>query len=158
VFGVGLAGGSQPALLVNGREVAANYAGEQQVNFVVPTDTAPGAAQLVIRNPRGSSQPASFNVVPAAPGIFFDPVTGAAGAVQRGGYLEIYCTGLGVPAAAPRVWIGSTEAPVVYAGAVPGLPGVNQVNVRIPGGLAGSAILRMASAGVESNHVRVDLR
>jgi uncharacterized protein (TIGR03437 family) len=92
---------------------------------------------------------------------------------RRGEVVEIYCTGLGpVRAAAgsaratttevPAVTIGGAPAEVLFSGPVAGLPGVYQVNARIPvnasTGLAVAVTLRIGPAATPaSNEVTIGI-
>ena len=54
--------------------------------------------------------------------------------------------------------IGGVAAEVIYAGAAPGLPGVNQVNVRIPPeAAAGIVPLVIQAAGRASNAIQLTI-
>ncbi len=59
-----------------------------------------------------------------------------------------------------RVVIGGVAAEVHYAGAQPQYPGLDQVNVRLPGGLVGRGPLELVLSveGVPANPVRLQLR
>ena len=122
---------------------------DTQILFVVPQTMPLGKTALTIETANGSRASAAVEVVPAAPGIF------SGGVVQTGGYLEIYCTGLGVSGVAPTVFIGATPVEPVYSGPAPGLTGVSQVNVQLPAGISGPQQVVLSLASAHSNPVNI---
>jgi uncharacterized protein (TIGR03437 family) len=183
IFGVNLTTAKPEDLqvTVNGRTSQVFYFDNGQINFQVPASVTGSTAEVVVKTPVGSST-ASVPLVQAAPGIFFDTASGF-GAVLNSGTglttsqrppatgdaIEIYATGLGPLQNAagglqqtvlvPEVVIGGVVAKVLFSGLAPGFPGLYQVNVQVPGGVAsGVQALNVAVNGIRSNDVKIRIK
>jgi hypothetical protein len=124
----------------------ANVNGQEQINFLVPAQTAPGArARVVVTNNGIASAAVDVDVLNVLPGLF--------AAIRRGNFLEIYGTGFG--SATPVLTIGGASAPVTYFGPAPGFVGLTQINVEIPAGTAPGAEIVAVTGGATSNRLRL---
>ena len=144
-----------------------------QINFQVPWEVQPfGTATFTPVVSGAKGEPVSVNMRLFAPGLFTIDQTGHgqgsvnnaltgqlaapigkypnAQPVKRGGYISIYCTGLGPidnppPDGAPAplkplaktliqpvVLIGGVQATVSFSGLAPGFIGLNQINAQVP--------------------------
>lgn len=175
---------------VNGEAAPLYFVAPGQINFQVPWDIqgALATVTVTVNGQTGNAQTAA--VAPAAPAIFdlnaagqgaiFDsqtyrfaaPASSIPGAttqpIARGGYLTIYCQGLGAvsnaPAsgapgpsseplartnAQPSVMIGGVPAqPILFSGLAPALVGLYQINVQVPSGApSGNAVPVVVSIG-----------
>jgi uncharacterized protein (TIGR03437 family) len=124
---------------------------------LAPANLVPGIASLVVRTPPGTSDPAPAQADAYAPGIFLDALTGCGAILTKpGGYLEIYCTGLGPQNVQPGVQIAGLDASVVYSG-LTSIPGLYQVNVQIPSVVPPAQSLTLTINGIASNTVKVQI-
>ncbi|HXS95718.1 MAG TPA: hypothetical protein VN736_14035 [Candidatus Limnocylindrales bacterium] len=180
IFGQGLAGGEIPtAVDVDGAAGQVFVASSFQVNALVPQSVEPGTHTVRVQSGLGTAQQ-TIVVTPVAPAIFLVGSSGAvvnqdgnlnaaANPVSRGQYLTIYATGLGavtargglsVAATPVTVTIGSLDVAAAFAGSAPGYPGLYQVNVQIPTGIApGVGIPLTLKQGVStSNAVPISIQ
>jgi uncharacterized protein (TIGR03437 family) len=150
------------------------YVSQGQVNALIPAGLIPNTKhQLLVRRGNTQSVPIALTVAEIQPGIYAmnsqgfgqgavllantatlaAPPGSVAGwvcqAVKRGGFIQIYATGLGpvenpppdgVPASGqlvlepPEALVGGQAAQVTFSGLLPGAIGLYQINVRIPDG------------------------
>lgn len=130
---------------------------------------APGIFSL---NQQGTGQGA---ILIAPTGVLAGPQGSGSGPVAKGGYISIFCTGLGAvsnrpPTGAaaeadplartitmPTVTIGGKAAPVTYSGLAPGFAGLYQVNAQVPmDAPSGDAVpVAMSIDGTPSNTVTI---
>jgi uncharacterized protein (TIGR03437 family) len=167
LFGVNLAGSS---VEVDSEAALLLYVSPSQINFVVPGDTAPGTADVVVRNTStGAAQSGTMLVQNAAPAVFSADGTGKgagailnavtfasapfltvtpeiAGSDQRT-RLAVFATGLRYAA---TVGASATDASgntynltVEYAGPAPGYFGLDQVNIVLPPDLDGAGVVSL---------------
>ena len=158
-------------VLLNGSALPLLYVSDRQINFYVPPDATLGAATIEVAR-AGAKTAVSVSVAGGQPGIFNGAVLHANTSISAvttpvaaGDYIEIYCTGLGPTKPAnglqqtaylPVVFIGAIPVEPVYSGLAPGLPGVYQVNVQIPKGLApGLQPLLLSVNLTHSNEIQI---
>jgi hypothetical protein len=99
------------------------YASSSQINAEVPRGAAGESGQIVVATPSGASAPFDIRIAPATPGVF--AVTAGPQAVT------LWATGLG-DSAVLNARIAGQPARVLFAGASPEFPGLDQVNIGIP--------------------------
>jgi uncharacterized protein (TIGR03437 family) len=155
IYGAHLAGAR---VSLNGAALPVLFAGDTQINFYVPADMTLGAATLLVTAPSGERATQAVEVKSVQPGIF--------ATVVSGGYITIYGTGFGPTKVgadglqhttiAPVVFLGAVPLDPIYSGLSPGTPGLYQVNVKIPAGLAPGPRSVLLSVNLEhSNQVQI---
>jgi len=157
VLGTGFAG-SNVSVTFDGIAAALLYTGATQINLQVPASlgSTKTSSSMVVTVDGTSSAAVQVALAPASPAVFAggilnqdDSVNGAGKGAKPGDILQIFATG--IPAAATvatvTVQIGSQgNLMPLYAGAAPGVPGVQQINVAVPGGVSGTAPLTICAA------------
>lgn len=145
---------------IGGQAAGLHSVSENLIQWVTPSGLRAGEEKIVVRNGAAISMPVRARIAAASPGIFSEPGTGVAVAThadfrritaespaQVGETVVLFGTGLGRGRPAVSVWIGGRPAEVYYSGPA-GLPGLDQVNVRIPlGASTGEAIPITVSDG-----------
>jgi uncharacterized protein (TIGR03437 family) len=156
------AGASRLALLY--------YAAPNQINFVVPADTASGPANIAVA---GAGSSANVTISPVAPTLFpsaqivavhpdgTQTVENTAAPIVFGSdslYLVLYATGVRNRSSLGAVTctIGSLNLPVTFAGAQSQYPGLDQVVAPLPASLqgAGAVHVLVTADGHASNGFR----
>jgi uncharacterized protein (TIGR03437 family) len=159
IFGAHL-GGAQ--IMLNGAAVPVSYSGDTQVNFYVPPDARLGAGTLTVQGASGLQASTGITVTAVQPGIF------AAAPIAGTNDLAIYGTGLGPTLAGadglqhtvitPVVFLGAVPLQPLFSGLSPGTPGLYQINVAIPPGLArGPQDILVSVNLAHSNTVRIEV-
>lgn len=125
--------GGQPAQIL--------FSNNRQINLLVPAVLAGQAStQIVVSNNGVAMAPVSAPLAQFSPGIFpgailnqDNTVNGAAHPAAPGTVVQIWGTGISASGTVTGLFSGQSATPE-YAGPAPGLPGVQQVNLRIPAG------------------------
>lgn len=158
VWGTNLAG-QNVTVTFNGMQAVLLYTGAQQINLRIPPALAGlSSAQVVVTADSHSSAPFDVPLTAVAPAVFTPGVLNQNNSVNSpaipaplGTVLQIFGTGLPDTGGGATVTIQNRSGLVpLYAGAAPGLPGMQQVNVTIPADLqavASSLIVCATGAG-----------
>jgi uncharacterized protein (TIGR03437 family) len=133
------------AVTLDGTPVKTVYIGATQINFLVPpTLPREASAQLVVTANGQRTAALTVPLADVAPGIFNpgilnqdNTVNSATNPALVGSVVQVFATGLLPPEGGTvDVTIQDRQGLVpLYAGAAPGIPGLQQVNVMVPSGL-----------------------
>jgi uncharacterized protein (TIGR03437 family) len=159
------------------------YASANQINTVIPDDAA-GLVTVTVQNAAGSHTVNAL-VAAAVPSIFTQDGSGRGPAaaissrnhkvvkttnpLQAGDFAELFLTGLGHTTVRqglkyadlqPTVTIGGKDCPVSFAGRTPQFPGLDQINCKVPPGIAAndSASVIVTSGSRVSNTATLAVR
>ncbi len=136
-------------LLFDGQAATIFYINATQINALAPASlTANANTKISIVVDGAPILSVSMPVVAAAPGIFTvangtgqaaannqdGSLNSASNPASRGTVVSLFATGQGSGAGGVTVTIAGYNAPLLYAGAAPGFPGLMQINAQIPSG------------------------
>jgi uncharacterized protein (TIGR03437 family) len=153
IMGSGFAG-KNVTVTFDGVPATLLYTGAGQINLQVPAGLASKTSSSMVVTVDGtSSAPVKVTLAPAAPAVFAGGIlnqdsspNAAARPAKTGDILQIFTTG--IPSGATvTVQIGSQNNLVpLYAAEAPTVPGVQQVNVVVPGGVNGATPLTICAS------------
>jgi uncharacterized protein (TIGR03437 family) len=140
--------GQNTTVTFDGVPATVVYTSSDQLNFLVPAQLSPrSSAQVVVTADGLPSAAQSVQLADVAPGIFNpgilnqdNTVNSASNPALVGSVIQIFTTGLLPPEAGAVVDVKVHDAAnltPLYSGQAPGVPGLQQVNVRVPAGLPG---------------------
>jgi uncharacterized protein (TIGR03437 family) len=163
---------------VGSQTAALQFVSAGQINMIWPAVPI-GPVTLTVTNAAGTASTTTI-VAPAVPSIFSldGSGSGAAAAINAAtgtnvgsaaplnagsDYVELFLTGLGPITtgsdgldranATVALTSGGVNCPVAYAGRVPGVPGLDQVNCQIPAGLSGAAVATIVTAAGRASNI-----
>jgi uncharacterized protein (TIGR03437 family) len=149
--------GQNVAVTFDGVAADLLYVGATQINLRVPAAlSGKTSSQMVVTADGASSAPTTVQLAAIAPALFSpgvlnqdNTVNGTANPAAPESVIQIFGTGLPDSGGTVVVQIQNQSNLVpLYAGAAPGLPGIEQVNVAIPAGLVpGPASLTICAIG-----------
>ena len=155
-------------LLVNGVAAPLVAVRTTQINFQVPAATPAGKVTLRVARSGNTIVSGTMYVAPTAPGLFsIDPLNPARpGAIlnqdnsvntdakpaRAGEIIQIYATGQGTTNDAPRVYVGTAAAEVIFSGLSTQFPGLCQLNARLPAGLGAGQFPVFVVAGTAASN------
>ena len=145
-------GGFDPTntqLLFDGQSATLFYTSATQINALAPDSLAANSSTTMSIVVNGAAiAGSSIPVVDCVPAIFTvsggtgpaaannqdGSLNSAANPAARGSVVSLYATGQGSSTGNVSLNIAGYNAPIFYAGAAPGFPGLMQINAQIPGG------------------------
>jgi len=159
VFGSGFAG-KNVSVTFGGAPANLLYTGATQINLRVPPGLTGQSSQMVV-TVDGATATSTVQLAPVAPAVFTpgilnqdNTVNSASSPAPAGSVLQIFGTGLPDSGGAVTITIQNRSNLLpLYAGAAPGLPGLQQVNVAVPADLpAMTANLTICASVASQNY------
>ena len=138
--------GHNVSVTFDGTPATLVYTDAQQINLQVPPALSANASANVVVSVDGNNSPAKVvQLAASAPAIFNGGVlnqdysgNSATNPAAAGSVLQIWATGLPSSGKITAVINGQTIDSPYYAGAAPGITGVQQVDLFVPAGLSGA--------------------
>lgn len=139
-------GASTVSVTLDGKPARILYTSADQINLQVPLDLTGTRTSIVVTANGVASAPFHADLAPVAPGIFAGGVlnqdnrpNSPESPAQSPSIVQIFATGLLPPDGQGVIEVKLHEtyysgADLLYAGPAPRIPGVQQVNLRIPAG------------------------
>ena len=146
---------------VNGRLAQIFFVSPNQVNFLVPSQTEIGVAEVVVTNPEGFSSRGNITVWQSAPGVFTrsgdgigEALTLNSDSLQEAPFdpseghlrLTIFATGAR-NAARLSVAIGGQLVEPEFVLASADMPGLDEIHIKVPPTLKGSGVVTVTAQG-----------
>lgn len=137
--------GQKVGVTFDGNSAQLLYTSATQINLVVPSSIGASSSQsaMVVTVDGSSSAPVTVQLAPAWPSVFSNGVLNQDYSVntanrpaKAGDILQIFATGIPANATVSAQIGGQSGLVPLYAGPAPGIPGVQQVNVAVPDGIA----------------------
>ena len=140
LFGSGF-DATQTQVLFDGIAATIFYASPSQLNVLAPANLKPGGNTDILVTVKGTAVAEMVAPVSrAVPGMFAaalnedGSLNSAANPAARGSIAVFFATGWSTGTNDVGVSIGGYDAVLLYAGVGPGLPGLKQINARVPSG------------------------
>jgi uncharacterized protein (TIGR03437 family) len=167
---------------VNGVAAPLFFVSPLQINFQIPAEMQNGNAVVEITAADGTISRSNIQIVTTAPGVFTANASGrgapaalatadginyisvgnpdgSANAINAGDFLVLFGTGFRRAATGTvGITIGGRPAPVLFAGAQPGLVGLDQINTQVPAGVKDNAEVIVTVNDRSANTVSVRVR
>jgi uncharacterized protein (TIGR03437 family) len=151
--------GKNVAVTFDGSPATLLYTSDSQINLQVPDLGSKSSASMMVTVDGTNSVPVTVPLSPAWPAVFSNgvlnqdnSVNAAAAGAKDGSILQIFATGIPAAASVSVQIAGRKDLVPLYAGPAPTVPGVQQINVAVPDGVAASTTQLVICADVGGQH------
>jgi uncharacterized protein (TIGR03437 family) len=153
--------GSNLAVTFNGTPGQILFSNDKQINLLVPASLGSNSsAQVSVQVNGVSTSPQTVALSAFAPGIFANgilnqdySVNGTAHPAAPGSVIQIFATGLSGTGVITAQIAGQAVSQPYYAGAAPGLNGVQQVDLILPQTVQGNSVAISVCGGPTADNV-----